>query len=141
MKRYYFLLFLPVFLVLGSCSTADAEKVADEFHKNLDAGNVDYIMNNLVDQEDSTPEELENFRYAIESLISQGEMTNRKKESGFNKNYNNGITTVKLSYTYEVQGTKMYERLVLISKDDGYKVLMFAMNPKESVVEGYTSAY
>jgi hypothetical protein len=140
MKKFFFL-FLGLSLLLSSCSTDAAEKVADDFHEHLDKGDVDYIMDNLIYLEETGPEGIQEFRLALESLGLQGEQTNRQKETGFNKAYNNGVTTVKLSYTYEVQDTKVYERLVLIETDEGYKILMFIMHPDEAVAEEYTSQY
>lgn len=140
MKKYLFL-FLGLTLVISSCSTEDAEKAADEFHAKLNEGEIDYIMDNLVSIDESAVEDVEAFRYALEIAHSQGTHENREKSSGFNKSYNNGQTTVKLNYTFTTGGQKIYERLVMVKTDEGYKVLVFAMNPDEAVVEEYTSNY
>lgn len=140
MKKYLFL-FLGLSLVMSSCSTEDAEKAADEFHSRLNSGEIDYIMDNLVSIDETDQDGVDAFRYALEIAHSQGEHENREKTSGFNKSYNNGQTTVKLNYTFTTGGQKIYERLVLVKTDNGYQVLVFAMNPDEAVVEEYTANY
>ena len=107
MKRY-FLLLLPAFLVLGSCSTAEAEKVADEFHQKFDNDEIDYIADNMIDTE-ATPEEIDGFRDFLMGVRLGGKPENREKSTGFSKKMNNGITTVRLNYTFELQGKKVYE--------------------------------
>ena len=140
MKIYFFLL-IGLGLVLTGCSTAAAEKVADEFHKKLDEGKVDYIVENLVDHEGSSEENLQEFRDFLGGVVRRGHQTNRKKTSGFNKKYTNGVTTVKLSYTFEVEGELVHERIVLVKRDEGYKLLMVTMHPDESYVEEFTAGY
>lgn len=130
-----------VLFILASCSTAGAEKVADEFHKKLDEGKVDYIVENLVDHEGSSDENLEEFREFLNGVVSKGEQTNRKKTTGFSKKYNDGVTTVKLSYTFEVDGQLLYERLVLVDRSEGYKLLIVTMHPDEEFVEDFTEGY
>ena len=140
--KYFLILFSTLgLLTLNSCSTEDAEKAADEFHKRLDANEVIYICDNLVDQTDATDEDRENFRSFLNGIVAMGPQKNRKKTSGFNKKYNNGVTTVKLSYTFEVKGELIYESIVLVKRDEGYKVLMVSMHPDESFVNDYTKDY
>lgn len=135
------LFILGLLFILGSCSTEAAEKVADEFHKKLDDGKVDYIVENLVDHEGSSEENLDEFRDFLGGVVRQGDHENRKQTTGFSKKYNNGITTVKLSYTFEVDGELVYERLVLVDRGEGYKILMVTMHPDESYVEDFTKDY
>lgn len=140
MKRLIFIvLALPLFIT--SCSTAGAEKVADEFHAKLNAGKIDYIMDNLIHLQESTQEEKDVFRATLETVHAWGEHQNRVK-TGFNKSYKNDLTLVKLNYEFDVQDKKMYERLVCIKEDDGsYKVLAFAMHEDEDMVIEYTKDY
>ena len=140
MKKSIFF-FLGILFILGSCSTEAAEKVADEFHKKLDAGEVDYIVESLVDHEGSSDENLEEFRDFLTGVVRMGDQKNRQQTSGFSKKYNNGVTTVKLNYTFEVDGEIVYERLVLVDRDNGYKILMVTMHPDESYVEEFTEDY
>jgi hypothetical protein len=49
MKRLPFLLLFLIPIVFAGCSTAGAEKIADEFHQKLDEGDHDYIINQLAD--------------------------------------------------------------------------------------------
>lgn len=62
----------------------------------------------------ATIEELENF---LNSLDSWGPQKNRSKQFDFSKKRQNGMSTVKLSYTFEVEKLGlMHERLVLVNR-------------------------
>ena len=144
MKRLLILFIAGFTLSLNSCSTKDAEIVADEFHEKLDAKDIDYIVNNLIDNgEGSIPKE--DWTSYLELIVSWGEQTNREQSSGFSKKINNGITTVKLKYTFDLEERDffMYERLILIDRGegDGYKLLNSLMNSDESVVIEETKDY
>ncbi|UKN01302.1 hypothetical protein K6119_16360 [Paracrocinitomix mangrovi] len=140
MKKFgLLLLFIP--FVFISCSNDEAEKAAEVFHNKLNDGDIEYIMDNLVDTEYATEAELSNFRNVLVLMHSWGEHKNRVSTGGFNRGYHNGISTVKLSYTVDIQEQPMHERLVMSKTDDGYKVLAVAINPDESVVEQFAEQY
>jgi regulator of sigma D len=141
MKKYFFL-FIGLSVILTACDSGAAEKAADEFHKRLDNGEVDYICQELLDTK-STPKERATFKAYLESVRSMGEMKNRKKEIGFSQKINNGITTVKLEYTFEVEDQLIYENVVFVDRGegDGYKLLVVSMNPDKDVVDNYTQDY
>lgn len=137
MRKLTLLLLLPVFVL--SCSNNEAEKAADQFHAKLDAGEYDYILDNLVDTEAITGGEWDNF---FATVSSWGPQKNRKNLSNYNFNTRNGVTTVKLSYTFEVEGFElMHERLIMVDRDGSYKVLFVAINTDESVVIDATKEY
>lgn len=141
MRRFPFILIVLTALVFGSCSTEKAEEIADEFHQKLDEKDFDYIVNNLVDlQGDATEDDWYGF---LDLVDSWGPQLNRTKEIGFNKKINNGITSVKLSYTFELEELGLvYERLVLVDRGDGeYKIFTATMNSDESIVEAETADY
>jgi len=114
--------------------------VADEFHQKLDAGETDYIITNLADTDGGVSEqEWEDF---INLVISWGTQTKRTKTIGFSSKINNSVSTVKLSYTFNVeQFGLVHERLVLIDRGQGFKILIAMMNSDESVVEQGTSEF
>jgi hypothetical protein len=61
---------------------------------------------------------------------------------GFSNKINNGLKTVKLSYTFETATYGLiYERIVLIERGGGYKVLAVFMDSDEAVVESQTEDY
>lgn len=61
---------------------------------------------------------------------------------GFSNKINNGLKTVKLSYTFETATYGLiYERVVLIESGGGYKVLAVFMDSDEAVVESQTEDY
>lgn len=130
MKKFALLFIVAAFMT--SCSNDAAEKIATEFHEKLDAGDYEHIVKNLSDTETVTAEEWYQF---FDIVKTWGPQTNRKNESNYNFKTNNGVTTVKLSYTYDtVEYGKMYERLILIDRGSGYKILTVMMNTDESVV-------
>jgi len=61
---------------------------------------------------------------------------------GFSNKINNSLKTVKLSYTFETATYGLiYERIVLIERGGGYKVLAVFMDSDEAVVESQTEDY
>lgn len=61
---------------------------------------------------------------------------------GFSNKINNGLKTVKLSYTFETATYGLInERIVLIERGGGYKVLAVFMDSDEAVVESQTEDY
>lgn len=139
MKKYILFL-IPSLMMLTACSTGDAEKVADEFHKRFDNGEIDYIAENMIDKE-ATEDDIENFRAFLNEVRAYGKPTNREKETGFSKKINGGISTVRLRYTHEVDGETIYEGLVLVNRDDEYRILIVSMSPDRSVVDGFMKGY
>jgi hypothetical protein len=125
---------------LNSCSTEDAELVANDFHQKLDEKDYDYICDNLIDTE-SDASLVENFREFFVLIDSWGLQTNREKTFGFSKKTSNGVTTVKLNYEFDVADYHMYERMVLVERAEGYKVIMCVMNSNEMQVETATADY
>lgn len=133
MKYLSFTLILLTALAFGSCNTEAAEKIADDFHAKLDEKDYDYIVDNLADKEGTTTED--EWRSFFDIVASWGPQHNREKKSGFNKQIKNGISTVKLSYTFEVdEFGLMHERIILINRDDSYKIMTILMNQDEQVV-------
>lgn len=133
MKYALFVLISLSALVLGSCNTEAAERVADDFHIKLDEKNYDYIIDNLADRNEETTED--DWRSFFELVESWGPQKNREKKTGFNKQIKNGISTVKLSYTFEIEGFGlMHERIVLIDRDGSYKIMTILMNQDEQLV-------
>ena len=129
---------LSIFLIgitlsLTSCGTGDAELVVDDFHKNMMEGNFEYICDNLIDTEAEAdlPEEFMDF---LTLVATWGPQTNRVKTSDYNIKYNNGNTTTKVTYTFDTPDYHIYEHVVLVSRDEGYKIFMCVMNTDEAVV-------
>lgn len=141
MKRYFFLL-IGLSFILTSCDTGAAEKVADEFHKKMDEGDTDYIVKHILDTE-SNPQERATFKEYLDGVLAMGEMKNREKSIGFSEKIKNGITTVKLDYTFEVEDELIYESVVFVDRGegDGFKLLVVSMHPDKAVVDNYTDGY
>lgn len=138
MKKLY-LLFIPALFLLGSC-TKEAEAFADKFHNKFDADEIDYIADNMVDTK-ATDEEIEGFRSFLSDVRKEGKPENREKSTGFSKKTNNGVTTVRLNYTFELEGEKVYEGLVLIDRGEGYKLHIVSMHPDKSVVDSFMEGF
>lgn len=139
--KSFFISLIGLSLILTSCSTGNSENIADEFHKKLDAGEIDDIVNVLFDDVDTTPQDKVEFKSFLQGIVAMGEQKNRKKKMGFEKKISNGISTVKYKYTFEVDGELIHERIVLVEREEGYKILMVAMHPDESYVEDFTEQY
>ncbi len=139
--KSFFISLIGLSLILTSCSTGNSEHIADEFHKKLDAGEIDDIVNVLFDDVDTTPQDKVEFKSFLQGIVDMGEQKNRKKKMGFEKKISNGISTVKYKYTFEVDGELIHERIVLVEREEGYKILMVAMHPDESYVEDFTEQY
>ena len=139
MKQLHFLLLiLP--LIIAGCGTGAAEKVADEFHQKLDAGDHDYIIEHLADKDSNTPDS--EWKAFLDLVESWGPQKNRQKTMGFSSKINNGVSTVKLSYTFETETYGLiHERIVLIERGNEHKILAVFMDSDESVVESQTEAY
>lgn len=131
-----------LFLTLTSCQAVnDAEQVADEFHAKLDAHDHDFILDNLVDEEEIEVSGRDTWKNFLETVASWGKISNREQTNGFHIKTNNGLTTVKLEYTFENDYGLMYEALVLVSRGSGYKVLVVSMNTDKSEVDAYTKDF
>jgi hypothetical protein len=139
MKQLRFLLLILPLAMLG-CGSGAAEKVADEFHQKLDDGDHAYIIEHLADKESNTPDS--EWKAFLELVESWGPQKNRQKTMGFNSQVKNGISTVKLSYTFETESYGLiHERIVLIKRGNEHKILAVFMDSDESVVEAQTEAY
>ena len=68
-------------------------------------------------------------------------MTDITSSTGFNYKSNNGISTVKLEYTFNTDLGFVYEALVLVDRGDGYKVMIASMNSDKSAVDEYTKEF
>jgi len=140
MKNLLFL-FIGISVLLTSCSTAEAKGVADEFHERLNKGEIDYIMDNMV-QFGESPQEVKNtFREALEIVHGMGSHEKREKGLEFDEKIQNGVTTVKLSYTFYIGEQLIHERVVLVDTDGPFKILAFSMNPDEALAEAYVAEY
>ncbi|MEX1001267.1 MAG: hypothetical protein WDZ35_04050 [Crocinitomicaceae bacterium] len=139
MKRVLLILLLTPF-VFTACSTEDAQKVADEFHQKLNAGEINHIVNQMLDNTVTEKERL-GFEEYLSGLHQKGKHENRQKTTSFNKSIKNGVTTVKLGYTFEVGGELVHEKLVLVDRGEGYKIIAVSMHPKKEVVDEFTAAY
>jgi hypothetical protein len=129
-------------LTFTSCSSGASEKVADQFHQKLDEGNTKFIVDSLADTRSGvSKEEWEDF---LDLVVSWGPQTERTKNMSFSSKINKGVSTMKLSYTFNVeQFGLVHERLVLVDygTGEGYKIIIAIMNSDESVVENGTSEY
>ena len=141
MKKIFLLNILFLLVFSGCQAVGNAERIADEFHEKLDAHDHDYIIDNLIDPESLESEGEDSWRGFLELISSWGEMTDRTSSSGFNYKSNNGISTVKLEYTFNTDLGFVYEALVLVDRGDGYKVMIASMNSDKAAVDEYTKDF
>ncbi len=137
MKNPILLLFLVPILLL-SCSTEEAQKVADDYHDNLKSAKYDYILDNLVDSEQIEADGRDTWMGLMLLIESWGKIESIEKETGFNKSYDNGVTIVNLDYRFEFDPIgEVFERLALIDRDEGvgYKILGVRYNPDKDKLD------
>lgn len=79
--------------------------------------------------------------HLLTTVDSWGEQKNREQQFGFSKKINNGISTVKLKYTFDIENTTFYESFVVTDDGNGEKISVYAVNTNEATVDDYTSAY
>ncbi|MBL7897550.1 MAG: hypothetical protein JNJ99_03360 [Crocinitomicaceae bacterium] len=136
MKRNFLVILTILTVIVTSCGVGPAEETADEFHKKLDAGEYDYIVENLIDEEilnQTGPEVWYNMFDQIEALW--GKAKERKQDFGFKSNMNNGVTTVQLDYVVEFEGYTVYERMFLVDRGKGSKISGVFMNEDKATLE------
>jgi len=141
MTRLSFSFVLIFTLLLSGCSTGEAEKAADQFHEKLDAHDYDWIINDFIYNEDLEAYSADEWRFFFTDLESWGKMKNREQTFGFSTKINNGVTTCKLSYSFDCDLGKIYERLILIDRGEGYKLMALVLNKNEAEADRLTSDY
>jgi hypothetical protein len=116
---------------LNSCGIGEqnkaAELVAEEFYKTLSDKNYDKAMS-LIDEESFEISTKEEWLAVITKKESSGKFLGYKKDSGFNINKKNGITTVKLLYTCNYENHTIYERLIMVKRGESYKIMAYEYN-------------
>lgn len=130
MKKLFSISLLLLTVLFNSCGVNQSEKTADEFHQKLDAGEYDYIVNNLM-HEDAINQLGEDTWYGIfyEIEARWGVAKSREKDFGFESKTDNGVTRVKLDYTCTYPEKTVYERMFLASSSDGgYKIFGLYLN-------------
>ena len=141
MKNFIPLLFISISFLMSGCGSGEANKVVDEFHQKIEAKEYAYICDNLLSEEAIEATSKEDWMAMFTTIDSWGELKKRKKASGFSSKINNGITTVKLKYTFKIDTTLFYERVVTIDDGSGPKILAFSVNTDEDVVDEYVAGY
>lgn len=135
MKALKSIFYVFVLLCFTSCGVGEAEDIAAEFHKKLDAGDYQYIVENLV-YEETLIETGEEAWYGLFEAIETrwGKATSREQDFGFESNTSNGITRVKLDYTTIFGSKTVYERIFLADKGDGFKVTGYFLDESKSAL-------
>ena len=142
MKFCFLLSVFTPFLMLTGCSTEAAEKTVKLFHEKLDNNELDYICDNLLDDEALESTARSEWISLFESINEGSKVQNRKQQSGFSKKTSNGITTTALKYTFEKNDLLHYERIVLIDRGTGpNKIYYYALNTDEKIADSYLSGF
>lgn len=136
-----FLGLMVVLLTVNACSTKDSEKTIALFHEKLDTGAYDYICDNLLDEEALQSTARSGWMNLFESMENEGEITNREQQSGFSLKTNNGRTTTRLNYTFDMGGKTYYERIVTIERDDEEKILFYGFHKNEKKANKMVKEY
>jgi hypothetical protein len=141
MIRLYISFALISTLLLGGCGTGAAEKAADQFHQKLDARDYDWIVNDFMYAEDLEAYPADDWRAFFVDLESWGKMKNREQTFGFSTKVNGSITTCKLSYSFDCDLGKIYERLILVDRGEGFKLLALVLDKNEAEADRLTADY
>ena len=139
--KYPIILFALVLFSVTSCSTGEAKKVVEEFHQRMDANEFDYICDHLISETALEHSGRAEWMNLLTTVDSWGEQKNREQKFGFSTKINNGVSTVKLKYTFEIDNTIFYESFVVTDDGNGEKISVYAVNTNESTVDNYTSDY
>lgn len=133
MKHVIFPLFLFSFL-LTSCGTGQAERVAEEYHEKLKAGEYGYICDQLIDEEELTSEGRETWMDLFQLVGSWGEIKRIDQESDWHTQYKDDLTIVHLTYFFQFTEVSAYERIILVDRGDGFKVGSLIYNSDRSAL-------
>ncbi|XOV66453.1 MAG: hypothetical protein ACFHU9_12575 [Fluviicola sp.] len=125
-------LFISLSFLLAGCGFGDAADVAakqaDKYHKFLQAGNENAMLNMV--HEDGIAHDEEGFRGLMHKMATETNITKVEKQMGFNTSINNGITTVRLNYTlHDKNHGKITEEIVLQDSKEGVMKII-ALNYK-----------
>jgi len=129
----FLLLLLPVLFI--SCGTGRAEKAAEEYHEKLKAGKYDYICDNIIDPDQLAADGREAWMGLFDLIGSWGKIVSIEQESGFHTEYDNGITIVNLTYLFKFEDLETFERIALVDRGDGFKVLGVIYNPDKDKLD------
>ena len=129
--------FLFLAIIFSSCSigetSAEAQSIAEEFYGYLSDKNYDKAME-LVDEESKTATDGDQWLMVLSQKEGYGKFLGFKKDIGFNTNYNNGTTTVKLNYTCDYEKFTLYEHFVMVKRGNLFKVMFYEYNTNKSLL-------
>jgi len=116
--------------LLFSCGVGDAEKTADQYHKNMQEGKFQTIVENQLSMDAKAITPVEQWLDLFNQVSSFGELKKIEKLSGFNSNMDNGVTTVVLRYKYDYAGDvqDLYEKLILVRDGGDFEISGVAWN-------------
>jgi len=129
--------FLFLAIIFSSCSigetSAEAQSIAEEFYGYLSDKNYDKAME-LVDEESKTATDGDQWLMVLSQKEGYGKFLGFEKDIGFNTNYNNGTTTVKLNYTCDYEKFTLYEHFVMVKRGNLFKVMFYEYNTNKSLL-------
>jgi len=129
--------FLFLAIIFSSCSigetSAEAQSIAEEFYGYLSDKNYDKAME-LVDEESKTATDGDQWLMVLSQKEGYGKFLGFEKDIGFNTNYNNGSTTVKLNYTCDYEKFTLYEHFVMVKRGNLFKVMFYEYNTNKSLL-------
>ena len=88
----------------------------------------------LVDEESKTATDGDQWLMVLSQKEGYGKFLGFEKDIGFNTNYNNGTTTVKLNYTCDYEKFTLYEHFVMVKRGNLFKVMFYEYNTNKSLL-------
>jgi len=123
-------LLISLAFIVGSCGFGDtaktAEPTADKFYKLLEKRDYDAIVK-LIDLKGTGT----NAQDWVDVLVKRevlGEQKKVKKNMGFNTQYKNGVTTVELTYSCELENGTTSEKIILVERGEVFKIFGYEFN-------------
>ena len=119
--------FIPLLVsgfLLFSCGVGDAEKIADQYHQNMENHSFETIVNQQLSEEAISITPKAEWLDLFSQVMGLGDLKKIDKVSGFNSKMNNGVTTVILRYKYDFEGDveDLYEKIILVRNGGDFKI-------------------
>ena len=140
MKKLLFPVIIPILFIattFSSCGigedASEAQAYVEEFYGYLSEKEYDKALD-MVDEDSKkiTPEE--EWLKILSQKENLGKFNGYEKGMGFNTHYNNGVTTVVLSYTCTYEEMKVYEKFTMVKRGDIYKIMSYEYNTDKNML-------
>lgn len=134
MKNLHILLFLVAGLLIfgSSCeSVSEATEIAEEFYALKKAKDYEGIIK-LLDEDALAENPAEQWLQHFKTVEAEMGGLKSYSKTAFNTSTNNGQTSTSLNYTVEYSKGTLYEKILFVKRNDGFKILGYQSNRDRS---------